>query len=378
MKETDEVSLLITGDYCPINRIEAFSEANQYELIFNDLLPFIQEADLSITNFESPATKTNKHIEKFGPKLKVQPGALQALKSAGFDLVTLANNHILDYGEEGLKSTIDSCIDYSIEYTGAGNSNIEARRIFFKTIRGNKIAIVNFAENEFGTTNDDSYGAAPLDPIQNFYDIHKAKQSADYVFVIIHGGHEMYSLPSPRMVEAYRFFVDAGADAVIGHHTHCVSGYELYKEKPIFYSLGNFVFDHTTNRTRLWCEGMAVQLKITKVGLTFELIPFLQNNKNVGVHLMNNNEKNEFLIKVQTYNKIIADKKELKYHFEEYCKRMTRMYNSFLEPHSNRFLHALRHRYLFPSLLSKKKRILLLNLIRCESHRDIIIKILSR
>ncbi|MCX6238338.1 MAG: CapA family protein [Bacteroidia bacterium] len=188
----EEASILITGDYCPINRIEELSDKNQVELIFNDLLPFIQKADLSITNFESPATQTNKPIAKYGPVLKVQSSALKILKSAGFDLVTLANNHILDYGEEGLKNTIDSCAVYSIEYTGAGNNNLEARRIFYKLIKGVKIAILNIAENEFGTTANDSYGAAPLDPIQNYYDIQKAKQSADYIFVIIHGGHEMY------------------------------------------------------------------------------------------------------------------------------------------------------------------------------------------
>ena len=377
MKE-EEVTILITGDYCPINRIEEFSDKNQFELIFNDFLPFIQNADLSITNFEAPATQTNNPIAKFGPTLKVPPGALRVLKSAGFDLVTLANNHILDYGEEGLKSTIDSCTEYSIEYTGAGNSNIEASRIFFKMIKGKKIAIVNFAENEFGTTNDDSYGAAPLDPIQNHYNIQTAKQSADYVFVIIHGGHEMYSLPSPRMVETYRFFVAAGADAVIGHHTHCVSGYEIHNGKPIFYSLGNFVFDHALNRSELWCEGMAVLFRITKIGLSFNLIPFHQNNGNAGIHLMNDTEKNNFFVKLDSYNKIIANKTELKNRFDEYCGRVNRMYNSFLEPYSNRFLEALRYRYLFPSLLSKKKRKILLNLTRCESHRDIIIKILTK
>ncbi|MCX6238337.1 MAG: CapA family protein [Bacteroidia bacterium] len=168
------------------------------------------------------------------------------------------------------------------------------------------------------------------------------------------------------------------ADAVIGHHTHCVSGYELYNEKPIFYSLGNFVFDHTTNRSELWCEGMAVLLKISEVGLKFELIPFYQNNTNVGIHLMKEPAKNDFFSKINKYNKIIADEIELKNSFDDYCNRVTKMYKSFLEPYSNKYIHALRNRNLLPSLLSKKKRKLLLNLIRCEAHRDIIIKILSK
>jgi Bacterial capsule synthesis protein PGA_cap len=371
----NEVSILFTGDYCPVNRIEELSDQNQYVSIFNDLLPIIQGADLSITNFEAPATHTTTSIEKSGPVLKVQPKALQILKNAGFGLVTLANNHIMDYGEAGIRDTLDSCKQYTLESVGAGRNNSEARRVYSTTIKNTRIAIVNVAENEFGTTHDEGYGAAPLDPVQNYYDIQRAKQSAEYVFVVVHGGHEMYSLPSPRMAATYRFFIDIGADAVIGHHTHCISGFEWHKGKPIFYSLGNFVFDDCAQRSGLWTEGMAVLVKITDAGLRCKILPFHQNNARVGVHLMKGNDVNGFFSKIDRYNEIIQDDLQLRDHFNEYCHRVRGMYDLFLEPYSNKYMQGLRRRYLFPSLVSSSK--LFLNLMRCEAHRDILRKILS-
>ena len=109
-----------------------------------------------------------------------------------------------------------------------------------KMVKGDvNIAVLNFAENEWSTASSDKPGANPINPISNFNSINITKESVDIVIVITHGGHEMYRLPSPRMKELYRFYIDAGADIVINHHTHCTSGYEKYNGKFIFYSIGN-------------------------------------------------------------------------------------------------------------------------------------------
>ena len=96
----------------------------------------------------------------------------------------------------------------------------------YKRKDGETLAIINCCEHEFSIADDDSAGANPLNPIQQYYKIKEARLNADYVLVIVHGGHEMYQLPSLRMVDTYRFFIDAGADAVVNHHQHCFSGYE--------------------------------------------------------------------------------------------------------------------------------------------------------
>lgn len=372
----NKVSLLITGDYCPINRMASYSESGLYGRIFNDFLVEIKKADFSITNLEAPATTATAKIQKTGPVLQVNPKAIETLRLAGFDLVTLANNHIMDLGKEGLRDTIKACDDYKMHYVGVGESNLEARKPFVVTINEKRIAIINIAENEFSTTNDERPGAAPLNPIHNFNDIQKAKQNAEYVVVIVHGGHEMYSLPTLRMVDTYRFFIDAGADAVVGHHTHCVSGHEVYKEKPIFYSLGNFVFDSEQCQKGIWCEGMAVVLIFQDHKIEFKTIPFFQNDKLDGVRLMNSDEQDVFYAKLSELNSKIENRQILEGSFDDYCLRVKKMYSSYLEPHRNKWVHALRNRGYLPPFLDKDKRNLYLNLIRCEAHRDVVLRIL--
>ena len=101
----------------------------------------------------------------------------------------------------------------------------------------------------------------------------EAKANADFLILIIHGGHETYELPSPRMKKLYRWFIDLGVDAVIGHHTHCYSGSEVYKNKPIVYSLGNFIFDSKI-RDASWNYGVFAVLSLSADRVIIELVPF--------------------------------------------------------------------------------------------------------
>ena len=181
----------------------------------------------------------------------------------------------------------------------------------------------------------------------------------------------MYNLPSPRIKKTFRFFADAGASAVIGHHTHCYSGYEVYRGTPIFYSLGNFVFDYPQKHGLDWNTGYAVEFEVNSK-LEFRIIPYTQCTDLPGIRLMDPDAKIKFEETIERLNKIISDDTQLSFEFESYCQRVQRLYISFLEPHSIMLLHYLRNRNLFPSFLSKKKKLLLLNLIRCESHRDVI------
>jgi len=164
------------------------------------------------------------------------------LKQLKVDAVTLANNHILDYGAKGLSDTFETLKQNKIDYVGAGNNLKEAAQPLTLEKDGQRIAILNFCENEWSIAEEDKPGANPMDIIENTNQIKAAKATHDKVICIIHGGHEYYHLPSPRMQKQYRFYVDNGADAIVGHHTHCVGGYEVYNDVPIIYSLGNFLF----------------------------------------------------------------------------------------------------------------------------------------
>ena len=150
-------------------------------------------------------------IRKTGPNIKAREECIELLKQGYFNALSLSNNHIMDHGEKGLLSTMRLCKN-NIDFFGAGRNLEEASQIFIKTIKDKKCAFINISEDEFSSAQNDSAGANPLNPLKNYYSIKTAREKADYVIVIIHEGHEGYSLPSPRMMETCRFFIDSGVD----------------------------------------------------------------------------------------------------------------------------------------------------------------------
>ena len=372
----NKARLLITGDFCPVNRIRELILDEKFDTIFNDFLPVIKEQDLAITNLECPLTTTENKINKTGPSFKASLDTAKTLSYAGFKLVTLANNHIMDYGISGLKSTLQACKNNGIDYVGVGENYPEARQVYYVKVESHNVAILNFTEDEFSTTHGNYPGANPIDPIINYNDIVQAKAKSNYVIVIVHGGHEYFDLPSPRIKKTYRFFADAGADAIFGHHSHYYSGFEIYKNVPIFYSLGTFVFDSPKHSNPSFNSGFAVELILGNT-LAYKLIPYWQCNLNVGIELMNGNDKELFYTNIERLNRIIADDTLMNIEFNNYCRRVSKMYSSLLEPHSNRLIHFLQNRRFFPSLLSKRKKNLYLNLMRSNAHRDVIINLLD-
>ncbi len=154
--------------------------------------------------------------------------AMEVVKDAGFDMLTLANNHFRDQGQTGVCNTLICADSVGLNYVGGGKSLEEARKINYQSIKDIIFAFINVCEQEYSIAEDEYGGSNPYDLINIHKDIVEAKQRADYVILIIHGGIEHYPLPSPRMKREYRYFVEQGADVVINHHQHCCSGYEVY------------------------------------------------------------------------------------------------------------------------------------------------------
>ncbi|GHT33439.1 hypothetical protein AGMMS49574_19100 [Bacteroidia bacterium] len=373
------INLLITGDYCPIGRNAQSIENGDYSM-FGNFIPYVRNADLAVTNLESPLTLMSEEIKKTGPNIKSSPNAIKALSFAGFNLVTLANNHILDYGEAGVKDTIRHCKEEKINVVGAGENLVKAREPFITAINDVKIAILNFAENEFCAASENTSGANPINLITNYQDIKKTKQKVDCLIVVVHGGREHYQLPTPKQRERYRFYIDSGADIVIGHHTHCFSGYEFYNEKPIFYSLGNFIFDYKKKyQTGLWTQGYGVLFNLSKGGLDFELIPYWQGRtENEKLVLLDDQEKVRFENKIKQLNQII-DSDELFYsEWKSYLQTQKKDYYGMIFIRNKYIRAAIKKGLLFPFFFqSKEHKRLLLNIFRCESHQEIMMNILE-
>lgn len=365
------MNIVITGDFCPINRAES---ALQNNTVFDDdVYNIFKQADLNITNLECPLTDHDTAISKSGPALKAIPKMIHGLKQNHFNMVTLANNHIMDYGSQGLKDTIQLLTTARISFVGAGLIDDEIDVSYFQQ-NHIKLAVVNLCENEWSTIPKDGYTANPFSEINAFYSIKKAKANADFVIVIHHGGHEMYNLPSPRLKKTLRYFVDCGADAVINHHTHCISVNEVYQGTPIYYSLGNFVFDIANQRDTLWNFGMMVQIQIKENKLITNEYYFKQFSHEPKLSLI---KKHELPFNFDELYIIFEDDAALRKTHQKLIKSKTKLFNSYLNPTNSKWINGLINKGVLPSFWHPRKRLILNNLIRCESHKEILQTILT-
>lgn len=365
------MKLIITGDFCPYNRVQNLLEENKFEeIISKEVVDLFFKMDYNIVNLECPVIEsTNSNIDKVGPSIKTTSKAFNFLNYLNVNIVTLSNNHIMDYGNEGLVSSIKGCQDASIKYVGAGESLEQAREPLFISDLNQKVAIINITENEFSTTHDCSPGANPLDLVNNYYDIKSAKDNSDYVIVIYHGGHEGYKYPSPRMKKIFRYFIDVGADLVVCHHAHCHSGYEVYKNKNIYYGLGNFIFDWPSVYNKPWNCGYFIEIDtvINKI----DIHPYSQSSQSVTLTLLKEQEKLNFFDDLDLLNKVIQDDDKLNTEFSRLTSERLRSYLSALQPYPGYLLSGAYRKGILPSLLSKPKMLSQLNMIRCEAHRDL-------
>ncbi len=363
------INLLVTGDFCPQGTVSEMISKGNYDRFEGEIIDEIRRADFSLVNLEAPivGNYSPSPILKHGPNLKAPDNTVNVLEYMGFNMVTLANNHILDYGEDGLNNTISQLNKTSLKYVGAGKSLEEAKKTVYVEIKGKKLAFINCCEHEYSIACAMGAGANPLKPIQQYYDIIDAKRIADYVVVIVHGGIENYQLPSPRMKETYHFFIDAGADVVINHHQHCYSGYEKYKGKLIFYGLGNFCFEWS-NMLSSWYEGIIPIITLDEQ-LSFRLIPYCQCKDEI-IRNMNSEEERAFNDRLDELNAIIKDSKKLIEFHTDLMERTMDNYEFIFSPYSISFTIRLFKKKLLPSFIRKRKWLWLQSSIQCESHYE--------
>lgn len=368
------MNIIVAGDFCPQYRLAELFNKEDYQSVLGDVKDAIAGIDYSIVNFECPiANEEDNPITKAGPNIRCTINGLKAVKWAGFQGVTLANNHFNDFGSGGIKKTLDACGMIGVDHVGGGMTLVDASQTLYKEVKGKRLAIINCCEHEFSIATDNSAGSNPLNPIQQYYAIKEAQNKADYVLVIVHGGHELYQLPSPRMQETYRFFIDAGADAVVNHHQHCYSGYEVYHGKPIFYGLGNFCFDKRRKMKKTWCEGYMVKLCfMEKIG--FDIIPYLQCAEKAKVILL---DRTVYDNELERLNGIISDEEKLKKETNIYYASCAMEYGLVFEPIYNKIFFSLKRKGFLPSLVPQKKFMKSRNYIECESHRDKLMWFLS-
>lgn len=371
------MKVLVAGDYCPRDRVARKIQSGDTADLFSSVKETIEAADYAIVNFECTVVDGKaKPISKCGPNLKCQPEAVKVLKDGGFDCVTVANNHFRDFGSRGVQLSLAEIDRVGLDRVGGGMSIDEAEKVLYKEIDKKRVAFINVCEHEFSIADNDRGGSAPLDIVDVSIRIQEAKGKADFVIVIIHGGNEYFQLPTPRMKKTYRFFVKMGADAVVNHHQHCYSGYEVYQDKPIVYGLGNFCFDWNGRRNCMWNEGYMLLLNLDKT-IDFELVPYIQCNDEPKVVLMSNNEKSKFENKIAELNRIIANDEALNKEYDAFVRGRKRSVICPFTPYLNTYMRMAAGRHLIPYLIPREKLAGQINFIDCESHRDVLLKVLN-
>ncbi len=217
------------------------------DYILKDLAPITKDRKL-VSNLECPMidiepNKENDTLAKFSCNQEIAP----ILKDNGFVALSLGNNHIFDFGEQGFISTKLNLKKNSIEYFGAGENSLEALKPSIINISGRKLGFHSFSFTRKATRS--SAGVAYLYDKSIFSTINKTKQKVDFLIIMPHSGIELFEYPLDRDRNIYKKMIESGADIVVGSQPHCVQAHEYHNNKNIYYSTGDLLFDHFHNET---------------------------------------------------------------------------------------------------------------------------------
>lgn len=299
---SEPVTLLAVGDIMLSRSVEdRMWERNDYTYPFLEVAELTRNADLAFANLETPITK-GERVASGEMRFHANPETLQGLEFAGFDIVSLANNHMGDAGQQGLADTFKYLAQSDINFVGAGENTAQACLPKYLTVKGTKFAFLAYTDSSlvpqsYGASAD-SAGTCFMDTEELENGLALAKQQAAFVIVSMHSGTEYVTEPTGTQADFAHAAVDIGADLVIGHHPHVIQTHEVYKNKHIFYSLGNFVFDQMwSSPTR---QGLAVEFTIENNEITnINYHPVLIENYAQPNFILNANDKESVLNKLE-------------------------------------------------------------------------------
>lgn len=359
--------LLAIGDFFPTEaNYSLFCEGRLEELLDNELIEIFQNAEVSVANLEGSLTDSACPIIKDGPNLKAPRQSINIYTKLNMKCLSMANNHIMDFGYKGFQDTIELLQGAGIKYLGAGNNLKEARRPAIFEISDKKVGLYSCAEYEFTIATEKSPGANPFDSLNILDDIEALKKEVDYLIVFYHGGKEYYRYPAPYVQKRCRRMADKGADLILCQHSHCIGCMEKYQGAVILYGQGDFILNNSDNDYRN--TGLIVIVDVDTWEVDFQ--PVCKNG--CGVRLAKNEEKKEILASFFERTHNIENAGFVQAEYKKFANEMLPIYEKWITGFPGKVLYRL-----CPSVLKKyrnrKNQCQMINLTRCEAHRDLYI-----
>jgi len=336
------MKLLICGDTVPTAGSAPLFAAGDIDGLFGKVADVFGENDHVVLNLECALTDGENRIRKCGPNLKGPVETAKTLKKAGVTHCTLANNHVLDFGVEGLKDTQKLLDEAGIVWFGAGENDETAMEPCFIEQDGVKVAILAFNEHEYTYALPDQAGAAPFEPFSAMVKVAEARKQADYVIVLYHGGKEYCEYPSPRLRNACHAMAKLGADAVFCQHSHIIGCMEKVGDSTIVYGQGNFHFVKYLDKP-FWNKGLMAQVTLDN-GLKVEFIPIVGNE--TGIDLAEGAEAKAIMDGFHKRSESFADGSWLdgwKAFVKEYAPQYINSVKNAYDPENERGLEVFAH-----------------------------------
>lgn len=366
------MQIIIGGDLVPTNsNNDLFNAGDSTALLGEKLISIWNSADMRIFNLEVPLTDNEEPIDKYGPNLIAPTSTVKGIKALKPDLITLANNHILDQGEQGLKSTMQVLTENKIPFVGIGDNLCEASKPFILEHIGIRIGIYACAEHEFSIVTEKSAGVNPFNPLESLDHVQKLKAKCNYVIVLYHGGKEHYRYPSPYLQKVCRKLAEKGADLVVCQHSHCIGCCEEYGRSSIVYGQGNFIFD--LSDSEFWETSLLIKIEINSK-LSMGYIPIVKREN--GIRLAEGEVSKEILSAFHKRSYEILQSEFIEKKYESFAEKNI---ESYLRTFSGfgKWLSRVDRYLLKGNLLkykyNKKKLLAIQNYAECEAHRELLL-----
>ena len=269
-------------------------------ILSKDIVDIMTKSDFMVVNSEFAVSNRGKPVENKKYTFRAKPERLNIYHEMGVDLALLANNHVYDYGKEAFLDMFDAFDAVGIPYIGAGHNLEEAMKPYNVVINGYKFAILNGSRAEKYRLTPGATAAEPgiflcYDTTNMVNAIKKAKEENDFVIAVIHFGKELSHALEKEQIASARLYIDSGADMVVGHHAHVLQGVEFYKDKPIIYNLGNFIFNADTVDTAIF------EVRLDAGGkMEYYIIPAVQDE--VYTRLANPEEKARIIKDINSWS----------------------------------------------------------------------------